>query len=108
MGNNIYSFIGITMKAGKISSGEFSCEASIKSGKAKLVIVAANASDNTRKNFSDMCSFYGVSIRFFGEKELLGRYIGKEKRAVIAIQDKNFSKRLMEMLDGCNEKTGVN
>ena len=47
MQNRIYGYIGLAMKAGKIKAGEFSTEKSIKGGKARLVLVAEDASDNT-------------------------------------------------------------
>ena len=41
------SMLGLATKAGKTVSGEFCTEKEIKCGRAKLVIVAADASDNT-------------------------------------------------------------
>ena len=51
----VYSFLGLAMKAGKIASGEFQVEHAVKSGNAALVIVTEDASENTRKKFSNMC-----------------------------------------------------
>ncbi len=66
--NNIYSFLGLAMKAGKLLSGESSCERAIRSRIVYLVIVADDASQNTKKKFTDMCSYRGVEIKFFGKK----------------------------------------
>lgn len=49
--NRILSLIGIATKAGKTASGEFCTEKEVKSGRAALVIVAGDASANTKKNF---------------------------------------------------------
>lgn len=106
MQNNIYSFLGLATKAGKLKSGEDVCERVIKAGKAELVIVARDASQNTRKKFTDMCSYRGIEIRFFGDKEPLGRYVGKDIRSVVAIEDKGFAKRLAEMIDKESEFGG--
>ena len=46
--------IGLATKAGKIASGEFMTENAVKSGMASLVIVSAEASDNTKKKFRNM------------------------------------------------------
>lgn len=104
--NKIYSFIGLATKAGKITTGEESCERAIKNNKAKLVIVAEDASDNTKKSFKDGCTYRNVSIRFFGQKETLGKFAGKEKRAVAVISDTGFAKRLIEMIDNREQKNG--
>ena len=49
--DKVLSLIGLAMKAGQVVSGEFSVEKCIKSGKAKLVIIATDASENTKKKF---------------------------------------------------------
>ena len=52
--DRVLSLIGLATKAGKCASGEFMTENETKSGKARLVIVAGDASDNTKKN-SGIC-----------------------------------------------------
>ena len=52
------SMLGLAQKAGKVASGEFSTEKAIKSGKASIVIVADDSSDNTKKMFKKMCDYY--------------------------------------------------
>ncbi|MCX7711831.1 MAG: ribosomal L7Ae/L30e/S12e/Gadd45 family protein [Clostridia bacterium] len=106
MTNKVYSFLGLATKAGKVVSGDETCERAIKSGKVFLTLIARDASENTKKKFSDICSYRKVELRFFGEKEMLGRYTGKEIRSVICILEQGFAKRLMEMLDEC-ESGGV-
>ena len=58
--NRVLSLIGLATKAGKTVSGEFSTEKSVKTGKGLLVIVAEDASENTKKKFRNICSFYEV------------------------------------------------
>lgn len=64
----VLNLIGLATKAGKTASGEFMTEKSVKSGKAFLVIVSEEASDNTRKMFTNMCTYYKVPIYFFGKR----------------------------------------
>ena len=49
--NKVLSLLGLATKAGKVASGEFSTEKSVKTGKGFLVLVADDASQNTRKKF---------------------------------------------------------
>ena len=70
--NKIFSMIGMATKAGKTVSGEFATEKAVKTGKAFLVIVSEAASDNTRKMFRNMCSYYHVQMYVYGTKEALG------------------------------------
>ena len=52
----VLQLLGLAQRAGFVKSGEFMTESSIKEGRSFLCIVAADASDNTRKRFRDMCS----------------------------------------------------
>ena len=106
MTNKIYSFLGLATKAGKLLSGEETCERAVKSEKVCLVIVAADAANNTKKKFGDMCKYRGIQIRFFGEKELIGRYIGKKIRSVVAFSEIGFAKRIIEILDDTDLEDG--
>lgn len=95
----VLSLIGLSMKAGKIASGEFATEKAVKTGKAFLVIVSRAASDNTKKKFHNMCDYYQVPCFDFGEKEELGRAIGKEYRASLAVTDENLASALEKQLN---------
>ena len=100
MKNNtkVLSLLGLATKAGKVASGEFSTEKSVKTGKGFLVLVADDASQNTKKKFQNMCDFYEVPIYFIANKEELGRFCGKEFRASLAVQDENFAKAMLKEL----------
>ncbi len=92
------SLLGLAKKAGKIASGEDSTEKAVKSGKAFLVVIAQDASANTRKKFADMSTFYKLPLVSFASKERLGRTIGKEYRASLAVLDENFSEAILRTL----------
>lgn len=96
--NKVLSMLGIAAKSGNVVSGEFSTEKAVKTGKAFLVIVSEEASDNTKKMFHNMTDFYEVPIYEFGTKEELGKFIGKEFRASLAITDENLAKAVTKKL----------
>lgn len=93
------SLISLATKAGKIASGEFCTEKEVKAGRAALVIVAGDASDNTKKKFKNMCEFYQVPIYFYQDKVSLGHAMGKEFRASLAVLDEGFAKGIMKHMD---------
>jgi len=104
--NNIYSFIGLAKKAGKLISGDETCERAVKAGKVKLVIIADDASENTKKKFMDICRYRGIEVRYFGEKELLGKHIGKDMRSVVAVTGREFAERLKQLIDSRSKDNG--
>ena len=99
--DKVLSLVSLATRAGLCVSGEFMTEREIKSGAAALVIVASDASENTKKMFRDMCGFYEVPIYFYGDKDTLGHAMGKEFRASLTILDEGFAKGIrkhMEMI----------
>ena len=89
--SNVYSMLSIARKAGKVRSGEFSTEKSVKTGRSFLVVIAGDASDNTKKKFADMCSYYEVPCVQYGNKEDLGRCIGCQVRTSISVEDEGLA-----------------
>lgn len=100
MVDRVLSMLGIAAKSGKVVSGEFSTEKAVKTGKAYLVIVSEEASENTKKSFVNMTDYYEVPCYFYGSKEALGRAIGKEFRASLAVVDSNLAKAVEDKLGG--------
>ena len=101
--NRALSMISLATKAGKTKSGEFMTEKEVKEGRAHLVIVADDASDNTKKKFQNMCTYYEVPCYDFGGKEELGRAMGKEFRASLVILDEGFAKGIRKHIDTENQ-----
>lgn len=102
--NKVYSMLGLAVKAGKLVSGDGICEKYIRSGKGRLAIIAQDASLNTKKKYSDMCKFKGIKFRSFGQKELIGKSVGKLERAVLVLTDENFVKKILELIDALDFK----
>ena len=105
--NKVFSLLGLAAKASRTASGEFMTEKSVKSGKARLVIVGTDASENTKKNFRDMCEFYRVPYYEYGSKEELGHAMGKEMRASLAVTDSGFAKSIRSCLEAAVNETEV-
>ena len=97
--NKIYSLLGIAMRGRNLVSGEFQTLEAIKKGSAMLVIIAEDASDNTRKLFTDKCSFYKVPVIQYGTKEGLGRAIGKDMRSSVGVCDAGLADAVIKQLD---------
>ena len=101
MQNKILSILGIAMKGRNLVSGEFQTLDAVRKGYARLVIVAEDASDNTKKLFSDKCRSYQVPIRFFGTKEEFSNAIGKESlRSSLGVCNAGLADAIMKQLDG--------
>ncbi|MBC7959600.1 MAG: ribosomal L7Ae/L30e/S12e/Gadd45 family protein [Vallitaleaceae bacterium] len=97
--NKLFSFLGLTMKAGKLVAGESMVEKGLIAGTICLVIVATDASDNTKKKFNNMCTYRNIELIEFSDKYSLGKALGKEIRATIGILDENFAKNIKSKIE---------
>jgi len=92
--DKVLSYLGLAMRGRNLVSGEFQTEDAVKSGKAILVIVAEDASENTKKLFRDKCSYYQVPVYSYGTKQSLGRAIGKDQRSSLAVTDAGLAQAI--------------
>lgn len=93
------SLLGIANRARRLISGEELVVKEIRSGNAKLVLLAADASKNTEKKISDKCTFYQVPLKRVESRFVLGHAIGKEARVAVAVLDEGFARKLQTLLD---------
>lgn len=97
--DNILSTIGLAAKAGLVVSGEVPTESAVKSNKAFLVIISEDASKNTTKKFTNMCTYYNVPVLSYSTKEMLGRAMGKNMRSSMAFLDEGFAQTVRRKLE---------
>ena len=96
--------LGMAMKGRNLVSGEFQTLEAIRKGSAMLVIIAEDASDNTRKLFTNKCAYYEVPLVYYGTKETLGKAIGKDFRSSLGVCDAGLADAIMKQL---KEKQGA-
>ncbi|MFC4598984.1 YlxQ family RNA-binding protein [Cohnella hongkongensis] len=92
--NKALSRLGLATRAGKLISGEEVVLKAIRSGEAKLVILAGDASENTRKKIKDKCSSYDVPLLVGFTRFELGSAVGKPERVLFAVTDRGFADML--------------
>ncbi|WP_066088167.1 L7Ae/L30e/S12e/Gadd45 family ribosomal protein [Anaerotignum neopropionicum] len=95
--SELYSLLGLCKKAGKLAGGEVAVENAIRKKTAQLLILAKDASANTKKKFNNSAAYYKIPLVEVGDKTDLGRAVGEEMRAIFAVTDAGFAKRLMEL-----------
>jgi ribosomal protein L7Ae-like RNA K-turn-binding protein len=97
--NQWMSLLGLANRARKIISGEELTVKEIRSGRAKLILLSADASPNTMKKITDKCNYYHVPLKTVENRDVLGQAIGKEARVVVAVLDVGFAEKLKTLLD---------
>lgn len=94
MNKKIMSMFSLCQKAGKIVSGEFAVEKALQEGSAIILIIASDASNNTKKKFENKAFFYKVETIIFSTKEEISQAVGKLNRSVFAIIDEGFANKI--------------
>lgn len=98
MKNNYLNNLGLAYRAGKCSLGEDAIIRDIRSGKAKLVLLANDIGYQTKKKLMDKCKYYKVPCIIVEEdREALSNAIGKSQRVAIAILDAGFAKKIKSL-----------
>ena len=59
LNKQVASLLGLAMRARKLATGESALKA-VQSQQARLVLIATDASDNTKKKYIDKCTYYHV------------------------------------------------
>lgn len=89
--DKVISSLGLMKKAGKLVCGTDMVLERIRNLSAVLVLVADDASANTKKRILDKCDFYKISCEEVPYTATeLGRAIGKAECACAAIVDSGF------------------
>lgn len=92
------NLLGLAMKAGKLKTGQGATLDAIRSTRAKLVIMASDASPNTKKIFNDKCESYDVPLFSGFTQEEISRAIGKN-RTNCALIDSGFVKSFNQLTE---------
>lgn len=91
--------LGFAQKSGNMVSGENTVEMYLPRKKISLVIIAEDASENTKNKFVQMSSRFQVPHIIWGDRETLSHAIGKYNRAVYGVTNKKFSRELRKIYE---------
>jgi len=109
------SMLGLARKAGKLAWGTERVMDCIRSKRPRLVLAAADISENTRKRLVNCCTFYsgeyGYKIEYM-EIELtmddLSHYVGQSGSvSSVCLEDKGFTDAVKKLLDRSDDGARV-
>lgn len=97
--NGILSLLGLSLRGGNLAVGEEPVEAAARARDARVLLVAADAADNTYrrvKHFADAGQCLWLRIPF--TKAELGRAVGRSAAAVVAVTDIGLANAVVHKL----------
>ncbi|MBF7103895.1 ribosomal L7Ae/L30e/S12e/Gadd45 family protein [Pediococcus pentosaceus] len=95
---NISKYLGLMRRSGNLVTGQELVLSSIRSQKAKFVLVTEDIGESSKKKIIDKCHFYEVPFTILETKEDLSKAIGQE-RSVVATENNGFAKGLLKKIN---------
>lgn len=102
----VRALLGFAQRAGRVASGYAAVLRAIGKRKAKLVILALDASPRTRRSVEEAAASGGVPVVLWGSMAGLGEALGKPDRAVVAVCDDGFARALRAALQAGEAEKG--
>jgi len=97
--DKVAAYLGFAQRAKKLVSGDSAAEAILNQGRARLIIIAEDASPRTRKNFCFRAGEEGIPVLVLGTKAVLGSIIGRSPRSVLVVTDQHFADSILKVYD---------
>ena len=97
--NNILSFLGLCLRGGNLTVGEEPVEAVARARDARVLLLASDAADNTRRrcaHFAEMGQCLWLRVPF--TKAELGKAVGRSAAAIVAITDIGLANAVVHRL----------
>lgn len=90
-GKRLTGIIGLAKRAGALAVGTEQVIESVRKGKARLVLVASDVSENTAKRLQDKASYRNVPLEALPmDMSALGHSVGKDHAAAVALLQEGF------------------
>ena len=102
--DKLLNLIGLAKKAGKLEAGEEPVGAAARARHARLILIASDAADNTRrraKHFGDAGEC--ICLEIPASKDELGRALGRTSCAMAALTDVGFAEAVAKKLAEADE-----
>lgn len=105
MADKALNYIGIMRKAGACATGETDSGAACRAGKAKLLMLAADASENARSRARGFVYGRGVPLLTLPyDKADLAGILGRGATSMLAVTDLGLAEAIVKALAASNEE----
>jgi len=97
MKDKLLQLLGLARKAGKLTCREDDNLAAIRSGRARLLLLASDTGRSTAKKYCDKCRTYSVPLLRLATAAELGLAVGLSPRPALVLLDEGFALRLKDL-----------
>ena len=86
-GADLYGYLGLARKGGNLVWGRDAVRDAIRSGRAALIVLSADAGTALVRSMTGSGQAAEVPLLVYGTKEEMGRALGRHETAVVAVTD---------------------
>jgi len=94
LNSKLQGMLGLCIRARKVSMGTEEAKKAIRAKKAKLVLLAENASDRTKKDINDICSHYKVDLLCDDFADIFYQLTSRDVMKVMSVNDDGFAREI--------------
>lgn len=99
--DKIKTYLGFAVRGNKILLGSFAVENSLKTQKAKLIIMAQDMNPKRQEILRKWCEDIHVEFLALGTKEEFGILLNKKPLGLMSIIDEGLAKAIMKEAKSC-------
>ncbi|HEY8485522.1 MAG TPA: ribosomal L7Ae/L30e/S12e/Gadd45 family protein [Longimicrobiales bacterium] len=92
--------LGLAARAGAVLAGTERVRLAARAGKSRFVVVAADASENSREKLLPLLRAKGIPHVVAFDRVRLGAAVGRSALSAVGVVDPSFAARLEELLGG--------
>ena len=91
----VLQLVGLARRAGYVAVGTRAVREAASRGEVRVVVLAADATDNARKRLRGLSGQPGIEVIECGTRGSLGRAVGREEAVVVGIGDRGLGRRIV-------------
>ena len=92
----VATLIGFAERSGKLLTGSYPVEESIRHKKAKLILVATDVNPKRLEILKFWCNDMGVPLQNIGTKDEYGKLLKKRAVGLLALTDASMAKGIIQ------------
>jgi len=96
------SLLGFAARARKIQTGYNTAKTTMEKGRARLLIIASDLSENTKEKMISYANQYEVPYEVYGLADELSHITGNEGKGIFIISDRQFAESIAKAI--CDTK----
>lgn len=94
--SSVTGLLGLAVRAGRVRGGAEAVKNSIRGGKSRLIILAMDASEGTKRTFRRLADSSGIPILECHTTLELGDCLNRAPKAVLSISDRHFANGMLK------------